>query len=139
MERFIPLFAVATLNHDRYPGVKSRYLAGYTALVNCDILDISGVLYSKETRQQALGIPSAAPSTTSANRIYNTQTQPPLTGRPNPCPTQPPAHTSVMDYSPPRGVPWKFIAAMMREDKSCPGCHFKKPNDSPRLKLNQEV
>ena len=27
----------------------------------------------------------------------------------------------------------------MREDKSCPGCHFNHHEDSPRLKLHQEV
>ena len=34
IERIIPLFAIASLDHKRYPGVKSRYLAGDTALFN---------------------------------------------------------------------------------------------------------
>ena len=38
MERIIPLFAIAGLNHDQYPGVKSHYLTGDAALVNCDLL-----------------------------------------------------------------------------------------------------
>ena len=28
---------------------------------------------------------------------------------------------------------------MMRKDKSCPGCHFNHPDDSPKLKFRQEV
>ena len=28
---------------------------------------------------------------------------------------------------------------MMREDKSCLGCHFNHPNDSPKLNFHQEV
>ena len=45
----IPLFAIASLDHDRYPGVKSRYLAGEAALVKGDLLQLSGLLYSEET------------------------------------------------------------------------------------------
>ena len=44
--RIIPLFAIASLDHERYPGVKSHYLAGDTALVNCDLLQLSGLLSS---------------------------------------------------------------------------------------------
>ena len=51
IERIIPLFAIASLYHKIYPGVRSRYLAGDTALVNCDLLQLSGLLLSKETRQ----------------------------------------------------------------------------------------
>ena len=28
---------------------------------------------------------------------------------------------------------------MMRKDKSCPGCHFNHPDDSPKIKFHQEV
>ena len=38
MEPIIPLFAIASLGHERYPGVKSRYLVGDATLVNCNIL-----------------------------------------------------------------------------------------------------
>ena len=30
----IPIFSIASIDHDRYPDVKSRYLAGDNALVN---------------------------------------------------------------------------------------------------------
>ena len=43
----IPLFAIARLDHDSYPGMKSRYLTGDSALVNCDLLKLSGLLSSK--------------------------------------------------------------------------------------------
>ena len=56
IERIIPLFAIASLDHERYPGVKICYLAGDTAMVNCDLLQLSGLLSSEETRQRALGI-----------------------------------------------------------------------------------
>ena len=59
IDRIIPLFAIASLDHKRCPGVKSRYLAGDTALVNCDLLQLRGQLSSEETRQQALGITDA--------------------------------------------------------------------------------
>ena len=38
IERIIPMFAIASIYHERYPGVKSCYLAGDTALVNFDLL-----------------------------------------------------------------------------------------------------
>ena len=38
IDRIIPLFVIASLDHDSYPGVKSRYLAGDTTLVNSDLL-----------------------------------------------------------------------------------------------------
>ena len=46
IDRIILLFAVATLYHKRYPGVKSWYLLGDTALVNCVLLQLSGILSS---------------------------------------------------------------------------------------------
>ena len=73
--------------------MQSHYLAGYAALVNCDLLELSSILYRKETRQHALGIMSVPPSTNIANRVFNTPTQTLLTGRPAPHPTQPPAQT----------------------------------------------
>ena len=139
MERIIPLFAIASLDHDRYPGVKIQYLAGDSALVNCDLLEISGLLSSKDTLQRALGIPSAPPYTTVANRVSNTPTHPLLAGRPAPHPPQPSTQASAVAYPPPRGLPWNYIAAMMQEDKTCPGYHFNHPEDSPRLKFHQEV
>ena len=137
MERIIPLFDIAILDHDRYPGVKSLYLVGYAALFNCDLLELINILSSEETLQRALGIFSAPPSTTVANHVSNTLTQPPLTGRPAPSPPQPTAQSSTVAYPPPRGVPWKCITAMMRKDKSCPGCHYNQPEDSPRLRFHQ--
>ena len=59
MKRIILLFAIDLLDHYRYPGVNSRYLAGDFTLVNCDLLKLRGLLSSKETRQRALGVPSA--------------------------------------------------------------------------------
>ena len=44
MERIIPLFAIASLNHDRYPGMKSRCLAGNVAMVNYYLLELSSIL-----------------------------------------------------------------------------------------------
>ena len=107
--------------------------------MNCDLLDLSGLLSIEETRKQTFVITSAPPSNTAADYVSNTPTQPPPTGRSAPHPTQPPAQTSAMDYPQPRGVPCKCIAAMMHKDKSCLGCHFNKPDDSPRLKFRQEA
>ena len=73
IDRIIPLFAILSLDHERYPVVKSRYLAGDTALVNCDLFQLSGLLSSKETRQRALGLTNIHPSTTIANRVSNTK------------------------------------------------------------------
>ena len=54
MEKIIPIFIIASLDHDCYPGVKSRHLDGDPALVNCDLLIINGKLLSEETRQQEM-------------------------------------------------------------------------------------
>ena len=86
-----------------------------------------------------MGIPSAPTPTAAANCVSNTPTQPPPTGRPYPHTTQTLAQTSAVDYPPPMEVPWKCTAAMMSKDKSCPGFHFNKPNDPPRLKFHQGV
>ena len=126
MESIIPIFDITGINHNRYPGVKSRYFAGDATLMNCNLFELSGILSREDTRQQAWGIPRAPPSTTAANCVYNMPTQPPLIGRPAPRPNQPPAQTSAMDYPPPMEVHCKCIAAMMREDKYCQGCHFNK-------------
>ena len=67
IDRTIPLFAIASLYHKRYPGMKSRYLAGDNMLVDCDLLQLSGLLSSKETRQRSLGITAFPPPTTSVN------------------------------------------------------------------------
>ena len=40
MDRIKPFFSIASLDHDRYPGVKICYLAGDAALVNCILLDL---------------------------------------------------------------------------------------------------
>ena len=139
IELIIDLFDIAILDHDRYPGVKSHYLTGDTALVNCDLLQLSSLLSSEETRQRALGIPNSPPSNTIYNRVSNTPTNPPQTGRPAPQPPQPLTQSSAVAYPPARGVPWKCIVTIMREDKSCPGCHLNYPDDFPRLKFHQDV
>ena len=123
IEHIIPLFAITSLDHDRYPGVKNRYLTGDAALVNCDLLELRVLLSSKYNQQRALGITSAPPSTTVSNRVSNTPTQPPPTGLPAPHPTQPPAQSSAKAYPQPRGVPWKWIAAITRKENSCRGYH----------------
>ena len=46
IDRIIPLFAIASLDHERYTVVKIQYLAGDTALVNFDLLHISCLLSS---------------------------------------------------------------------------------------------
>ena len=116
--------------------MKSRYLAGDTALVNCDLLQLSSILSSKETRQISLGITAFPPPTTSVNRVSNNNSQ---NERPVPAQHQP-TMTSLNDpYPPSRGVNWKCILSMIREDKSCPGCNFNQPTDSPKIKFHQEV
>ena len=57
-DRIIPLFVIASLGHESYTGVKIRYLAVDTALVNCGLLQLIGILSREETRQRALGIPN---------------------------------------------------------------------------------
>ena len=139
LEKIIPLFTITSLDHDSYPGVKSLYLAGDAALINCDLLQLRSLPSSKKTKQRALGISNAPPSTTIANRVWNTPTNPPQTGRPKLQSNQPRTQSYAVEYPPSRRVPRKCIATMIREDKSCPGCHFNHPNDSPRLKFHHEV
>ena len=114
IDRIIPLFEITSLDHKRYPGVKSRYLTGDTALVNCDLFQLSGLLSSEETRQRPLGIPAIPLSTTSANCVSNTQNNP-QNERPAPQPYQPTTQSSNVTYPHTRGVPWKCIDAMIRE------------------------
>ena len=138
MEKIISLFTIASLDHEFCPKVKIRYLAGDPALFKCNLLDLSGLISSKETRQQALQLPSSTPLAT-ANRMSDAQAQPPPTGPPQPCIFQTTTTPSPMDFPPPRGFPWKFIAKMVHFDMSCPVYQFNKPNDSPCLNFYQEV
>ena len=64
MDNIIPIFPIESLDNDRYPGVKRRYLTEDPELVNYNLLDLSSILSSKETRQQALGLASLSPTTT---------------------------------------------------------------------------
>ena len=114
MERIISLFAIASLDNERYLCLNSRYLAGDSALVNCDLLNISGLLSSEETGHRVLVIPSAPPSTTIYNCLSNTPTQNTLEGLSALQPRPPPAQSSSVSYSPPRELPWKCITAMMQ-------------------------
>ena len=139
IDRIIPLFAIVSLDHDRYPGVKISYLTVDTTPVDCNLLQLSGLLSSKETRQRSLGIPNVPLSNTIANCVSNTPNNPPQNERPAHQPPKPPTQSSRVAYPPARGVPWKFIVAMMQEDKSCLGCHFNHPDNSPRLKFHQDV
>ena len=115
MEQIIPLFSIAGLDHNQYPGVTIRYLASDPALVNCNLLDISGLVYGKDTRQQSLILLSST-HMAMVNCVSDVQSQPPLTGFLQPHPSHPTTTTSPVDYPPPRGVPWERIAAMVHSD-----------------------
>ena len=138
IDRIIPLFVITSLNHERYPGVKSRYLAGDTALVNCDLLQLSGLLSSERSRKRALGIPAIPLSTTSVNRVSNIKNNH-ENEQPAPPQHQTTTQSSNVTYPPKRGVPRKCIAAMMIEDKSFMGCHFNHLDDSTKQMVHQEV
>ena len=43
------------------------------------------------------------------------------------------------DYPPARGVPCKSITAIIRTGRSCPRCHFNKPDELLRLKFHKEA
>ena len=85
IDHIIPLFVIASLDYDSYPGVKSNYLAGYTTRVNCDLLQLSVLLSIEETRQHTLVIPDIPLSTPSFNRLSNRQNN-----TENECPGPPP-------------------------------------------------
>ena len=90
IEHIISLCAIVSLDHDRYPGMKIPYLAGDATLVNCDLLQLSGLLTKEDTCKHALGIPCDPLYIAVANRVSNTPTNPPLAGRPAPHPPEPP-------------------------------------------------
>ena len=96
IDKIIPLFSIASLDCDRYPGLKIRYLTGDPAQVNCNLLDLSGILSRKNPRLQALGLPISTPPSM-VNRVSEAQAQPPLMGRPQPRPIHPPPTTSPTD------------------------------------------
>ena len=112
LDQIIPLFAVASLDHDHYPGVNIWYLAGEPALIKCNLLDISGLLSSKDTRHKSLGLPISTPPAT-VNRMSDAEVQPPPIEFPQPCHSQTTMTTSPTDYPQPRGGPWSHISAMV--------------------------
>ena len=71
MEKIVPLFSIASLYHNLYHRFNIRYLAGDPALVNCNLLGLSCLLFSKDTSQKALGIPISAPLATSKLRAQH--------------------------------------------------------------------
>ena len=136
MEKIIPIFTIASLDHNCYPGVKIRYLTGDPALVKCNLIDLRSILSSEYTRQQALGLPSSTPPPT-VNRVSYALSQPATMVIPQTRPIQPPLTTSSTYYPPPRGFPLKRILPMVWSNMWCPGCSFNKPDDPPRLKFHQ--
>ena len=138
MNQIIPLLPTTRLDHDRYPGIKIRYLAFYPALINCNLLGLSGLFNSEKTHQQALGLPTDIPRVME-KRKSNVTAPPPITHRNPTCPGPPTGTCPSTDYPHVRGVPWKSMMAMICTDLYCIGCHFNKPDESPRLKVHQEV
>ena len=102
IDRIIPIFLIPSLDHKIYLWVKSRYLAGDTALVNCELLQLSGLLSSEETRQRALNITSVPPSTTSVNLVSNNNSQ---NEHPFPAQHKPTTQSSNVSYPHSRGLP----------------------------------
>ena len=130
MDKIISLFAIARLNHDRYLGIKRHYLAVHLVLISCNLLGLSGLLPSKETLQQDLRLPTGVPRVT-AKRTSDVTATPPPTNRNQARPGSPTDTLPTTYYLHSRGVPWKYIAEMIRNDCSFTG--------SPRLKSHQEV
>ena len=126
IDEITPLFKIAILDQNRYPGIKSRYLARYLELINCDLLGLSGIIYSKETRQQALGLPADVPRVTE-KWTSDVTAPPPPTNRNQTCPGTPTGTCPTTYYPPTRGFPWKPKAEMIRTDRSCTVCHLTKP------------
>ena len=87
MEKNIPLFAIVGLDHDLYPGVKSRYLAGNLALVNCNLPDFRGIIFSEGTRHQYLVL-TVLTTPSIVNHMSDAQEQPSPTGHPQLSPSQ---------------------------------------------------
>ena len=98
--RIISIFSIETLDHDRDPGVKSRYITGDATLMTCNLIDLSSVLSIEETWQQAFGLPSAPQPTTFANRAYCTPPHPP----PPPPPKN--ANPHVLPNPQHKNLPW---------------------------------
>ena len=138
MDQIISLFAITSLDHERYPSVKSRYLAGDPYLVNCDLLGLSGLLSSKEIRQQAWEIPPPT-SPFTANYFSDAPARPPPTGRTQTCPIPSATDSYTIEYPPQREVLWKCITTMIWHAKSCPGYNFNKLDSPPQLKFHQGV
>ena len=134
IDRIIPIFAIASLYHKRYPGMKSRYLAGDTALVNFDLLQLSGLLSSEETRQRALGITSITLSTTSVNRVSNTNNNY-QNERPIPPPHQPTMKSSNVPYPPTRGVTLEVHRCDDARRKVLSGVSFQSPRRLPEAQV----
>ena len=124
IDRIIPLFFNSESRSQKISRGESRYLAEDTTLVNCDLLQLSGLFSSKETRQRARGITAVPQSTPSVNQVSHNNLK---NERPVPAQHQPTTPSSNVPYPPSRGVPWNCIALIIREDKSCPGCHFNQP------------
>ena len=101
-------------------------------------MGLSGLLFSEETHQQSLGLSTEVPRVT-AKRTSDVTAPPPLTNWNHTLPVPPNGTCSHTDYPPSRGVPWKYTAEKISTDRSCPRCHFNKPNESLRLKFHQEV
>ena len=87
MEKIIPLFSIAVLDHKRYPCVKRCYLVVDPTLVNFNFIDLRILLSSKKTRQKSLAILSSAHPDT-VNLAYDSLAQSPPTGCPQSRPFQ---------------------------------------------------
>ena len=106
VEKTIPLFPIASLYHNHYPGMKSWYITGDPALVNFKLINLRGLIYSEDTRKQSLGFMGSKP-TAKENHVSNAQVQTTPSGRLQPRPIHMKTRLPPMYYQPPRGGPLK--------------------------------
>ena len=104
IQQLMPLFAIANIDQDKYPGLMSRYVADDPALLRANLLSLGQILSTEEKRHKFLNR-NLGPSFPSAQRASGSSAPAPSPS-PTPAPTPTPGDYS---YPPSRGVAWKYI------------------------------
>jgi len=122
LSQLMPLFAIANLDKDRYPGLVQRYIADDPALTNATLLSLQSMMTREERRHAAIhGCPPATPS---QSRIEPAIQRVSGTPKDSAAKTPPDCQRMQPEYPPFRGISWGKISAVYKNADSCPACHY---------------
>eukprot|EP00581_Thalassiosira_minuscula_P002424 CAMPEP_0183736440 /NCGR_PEP_ID=MMETSP0737-20130205/49280_1 /TAXON_ID=385413 /ORGANISM="Thalassiosira miniscula, Strain CCMP1093" /LENGTH=643 /DNA_ID=CAMNT_0025970447 /DNA_START=56 /DNA_END=1984 /DNA_ORIENTATION=- len=135
IDELLPLFAIANMDKDRYPGLTQRYIMADPALLNATVVSLEEEMTQEEMRLVALGITSDASNLPSANRAGGNQPPAPAPA-PTPAPSPAPA-TFQSTYPPDKSLNWDKMALVGDDTSICPACFWRAEPTNDKLTFHR--